>query len=93
MPWGFYQRTVGSVDGGQGLERHSSCPLWSAAGTGSPELSSNDGHRQVLVLTPRFSSLLLYLSYRTDKLGIPVPLRSALYTSPSAETLSWFKIL
>ena len=59
---GFYQRTLGSGEGGQVLDRHSSCPLWSAAGTGSPEFSSKNGHRHILVLTPRFSSLPLYLT-------------------------------
>lgn len=47
---------------------------------------------KIPALTLRFSSLLLGLNCKTGKLGIPIPLRSAVFTSPSAEALSWLKI-
>lgn len=43
---------------------------------------------KIPALTLRFSSLLLGLNCKTGKLGIPVPLRSAVFSSPSAETMS-----
>ena len=78
------------------MSRHSSCPLWSAIVTGCSlvlsQLSSKNGHMKISVLTLRFSSLLLGLNCKTGKPGIPVPLRSAVFTSPSEEALSWLKI-